>query len=161
MNTRREGKMKMANFGFMGCICITIAAALVSVATADTYTVGDSLGWAIPPGGQIAYSTWAAEKSFDVGDTIVFNWTGNHDVAEVSKVDYDNCTKSSPLSTILTSSPVNVNLTSNSTRYFICTVSTHCSLGQKVTIKIGETSSATLPLNIDGLSTIVHVVPWS
>lgn len=68
MNTQREGKMKMArNFGFMGCICITIAAALVSVATADTYTVGDSLGWTIPPGGQIAYSTWAAEKSFDVG----------------------------------------------------------------------------------------------
>lgn len=35
-----------------------------------TYTVGDSLGWLVPPGGPVAYQTWARGKSFVVGDIL-------------------------------------------------------------------------------------------
>ena len=35
-----------------------------------TYIVGDDLGWLVPPGGEIAYSTWAYNKTFIVGDTL-------------------------------------------------------------------------------------------
>lgn len=35
-----------------------------------TYTVGDGLGWEVPPGGEIAYATWAYDKVFMVGDTL-------------------------------------------------------------------------------------------
>ena len=34
------------------------------------YIVGDSLGWTVPPGGLIAYQTWASNKIFRVGDTL-------------------------------------------------------------------------------------------
>lgn len=35
-----------------------------------TYTVGDDLGWLVPPGGTIAYATWAFNKNFLLGDTL-------------------------------------------------------------------------------------------
>lgn len=44
--------------------------ALLRPSAAATYVVGDSLGWLVPPGGPIAYETWAAMHSFEVGDII-------------------------------------------------------------------------------------------
>ena len=38
--------------------------------TPVTYIVGDDLGWIVPPGGKIAYETWAYDKIFAVGDTL-------------------------------------------------------------------------------------------
>lgn len=35
-----------------------------------TYVVGDSLGWTVPPGGPIAYQTWASNKTFFAGDIL-------------------------------------------------------------------------------------------
>lgn len=34
----------------------------------ENFTVGDSLGWVVPPLGEIAYITWAYNKTFIVGD---------------------------------------------------------------------------------------------
>ncbi|KAM0969366.1 hypothetical protein ACFX13_017903 [Malus domestica] len=133
--------------------------ALFNGATADTYTVGDDLEWTIPPAGSIAYTTWANTKRFQNNDTIVFKWSGSHTVAEVSKADYDNCSNSNHLA-FYDSSPASITLTSNVTRYFICTVGNHCSdLGQKVTIKISEdddrwwdrNASSSLTVNIGAL----------
>ncbi|KAI6673479.1 hypothetical protein NL676_001385 [Syzygium grande] len=123
--------------GLVGLVLLVAAVG----ANASTYNVGDELMWKVPPLGDIAYKTWAAEKSFNFGDTVVFNWTGNHDVAEVSKTDYDNCTSTSPIGTVQTVSPYNVVLNTSSSRYFICTIGNHCSLGQKVTLSIGSASS--------------------
>ena len=49
---------------------IVVVALFKITAAADTYTVGDELGWIIPPGGHIAYSTWARTKNFEINDTI-------------------------------------------------------------------------------------------
>uniref|UniRef100_A0A5B7CBX2 Phytocyanin domain-containing protein n=1 Tax=Davidia involucrata TaxID=16924 RepID=A0A5B7CBX2_DAVIN len=127
----------------IGCL-VVMAALLVGGATADTHTVGDSLGWTLPPGGPIAYSTWASREDFEIGDVIVFNWTGTHNVAQVSKADFDNCTSTNTIGTLQTTSPANFNLTTNETTYYICTVQSHCSLGQKVEIKIGSSSASSL-----------------
>lgn len=35
-----------------------------------TYTVGDDLGWFVPPGGEIFFEAWAYDKTFLVGDTL-------------------------------------------------------------------------------------------
>ncbi|XP_030546633.2 stellacyanin-like [Rhodamnia argentea] len=139
--------------GLVGFVLIVAAAGV----KADTYYVGDQLGWRVPPLGDIAYKTWAAEKSFNFGDTAVFNWTGTHTVAEVSKTDYDNCTSTSPIGTIQTVSPFNVTLNTNSSRYFICTISNHCHLGQKVTLGIGSASS----LAIHGLSLALSALAFA
>ncbi|XP_075675333.1 stellacyanin-like [Castanea sativa] len=125
-----------SRLGLVGCF-IVIVALVLKGSSAATYTVGDGLTWTIPPGGEIAYRTWARSKSFNIGDVIVFNWTGTHDVAEVTKENYDSCTDTA-IGSIQNTSPVNFNLTSNATRYFICTISSHCEIGQKVTIGIGS-----------------------
>lgn len=44
--------------------------AAIDVAGADTYTVGDSLGWTIPPLGKIAYETWVYNKDLELNDTV-------------------------------------------------------------------------------------------
>ncbi|PON94258.1 Phytocyanin domain containing protein [Trema orientale] len=123
-----------------GCLLVVMAVTLLKVSAADTYTVGDSLGWTLPPAGNVAYSTWARTKSFDIGDVIVFQWSGNHNVAEVSKADYDSCNTTNPINgTIYQTSPASITLTTNNTRYFICTVTDHCkSFGQKVTISMEQ-----------------------
>ncbi|XP_024034144.1 stellacyanin [Citrus clementina] len=129
---------KLVLFGFL-----VVVPAIFDAAAAETYTVGDEMGWTTPPSGAAAYSTWASKKKFHFGDTIVFNWTGSHSVAEVSKADYDKCRTKSPDGEIHETSPANYTLNSNGTHYFICTVDSHCDRGQKVTINIGgEHSSA-------------------
>lgn len=54
----------------VGCLLLVVAVALLKGAAADNYTVGDDLGWTIPPAGSIAYKTWANKESFQIGDTI-------------------------------------------------------------------------------------------
>lgn len=51
-------------------LLLLIATTIVSSSAATTYEVLDSLGWTIPPSGSVAYTTWAANKSFTVGDTL-------------------------------------------------------------------------------------------
>lgn len=51
-------------------ISLAVAAMLHGSSAQTTHVVGDTLGWLVPPGGEIAYTTWAAEKTFTVGDVL-------------------------------------------------------------------------------------------
>jgi hypothetical protein len=42
-----------------------VAVVLFHGAEATLYTVGDDLGWAIPPGGAVIYAAWAAKHIAD------------------------------------------------------------------------------------------------
>ncbi|KAA8535117.1 hypothetical protein F0562_030120 [Nyssa sinensis] len=101
-----------------------------------TYVVGDGLGWLVPPGGPIAYSTWAFKKTFMVGDTLVFDFVnGTQDVAVVTKSAYETCDTNATI-TVLTTSPVKITLTTAGEHYFTCTYPRHCALGQKLAINV-------------------------
>lgn len=50
-------------------VTVSIAALLQSLLAQTDYVVGDALGWVIPPGPSV-YTTWAANKTFTVGDTL-------------------------------------------------------------------------------------------
>ncbi|KAL3745168.1 hypothetical protein ACJRO7_014300 [Eucalyptus globulus] len=87
--------MKMATcMNLMAWLITMIVAGFMEVDTvaAATYMVGDRLGWTVPSNVSY-YQSWAASKTFMVGDKLSFNWTGTHNVAEVSKAEYDNCTQ--------------------------------------------------------------------
>ncbi|KAJ7978939.1 blue copper protein-like [Quillaja saponaria] len=112
---------------------------------AKTYTVGDATGWTIPPGGAATYQRWASGKTFSVGDVLVFNFpSGAHNVAEVTKENFNPCTTASPIS-IETTPPVRVTLSKAGEHFYICAVPTHCSLGQKLSINVTGRSTATPP----------------
>ncbi|KAL5769022.1 hypothetical protein ACOSP7_015580 [Xanthoceras sorbifolium] len=129
-----------SRIGLFGCFVAVMS--LLQVATAATqYTVGDSYGWAVPPNNSSDfYDDWVSNKTFQIGDSVLFNWTGSHTATEVAKEDYDNCTK---LGIILATPGVSVQFNENGTRYFVCSISTHCEQGQKVKFVIGDGISDT------------------
>ncbi|PON63209.1 Blue (type 1) copper protein, binding site [Parasponia andersonii] len=119
---------------------LAAVAMLQSSAVATTFFVGDSANWVIPSSPNF-YSNWAANKTFKVGDILVFNFVSTqHNVAEVTKANYDACNGASPIS-IQTSSPVNITLQKTGEHYYICTVGSHCSAGQKLDINVTGASS--------------------
>ncbi|KAI3524444.1 hypothetical protein L1887_03099 [Cichorium endivia] len=132
--------MKLSMVIFM---VMMIASMQMQSSMAQTrHVVGDALGWTIPPNGAAAYTTWASQQNFTVGDTLVFNFTtGMHNVAEVSQAAYGPCTTTNPIS-ITTSGPATLTLAAPGTHYYICTVGTHCQIGQKLTINVGAAAAA-------------------
>ncbi|KAF8036575.1 hypothetical protein BT93_C2330, partial [Corymbia citriodora subsp. variegata] len=124
-------------------LMVFLGATIRSCSAVTNHVVGDSLGWTVPPGGAIAYSTWASNKTFAVGDTLAFNFaTGAHDVAEVAKAAYDGCSSTNPIS-LQTKGPASITLNKSGEHYFICTFSGHCSVGQKLAINVTNTSAPT------------------
>ncbi|KAI3827383.1 hypothetical protein L1987_01456 [Smallanthus sonchifolius] len=117
---------------------------LQSTVAQTRHSVGDALGWTIPPGGAAAYATWASQQTFTVGDTLVFNFTtGLHNVAEVSQSEYDPCTSTNTLS-LNPSGPTTVTLTRPGTHYYICTMVSHCQIGQKLTINVSPPTATAI-----------------
>ncbi|XP_065850468.1 cucumber peeling cupredoxin-like [Euphorbia lathyris] len=119
-------------------LTITLTLTLLEVGNgATTFTVGDSLGWSLPPNNSIDfYQNWSANHTFQIGDSLLFNWTGTHTATEVAnKEEYENCTK---MGIILASSGISTLLSQNGTRYFVCSVGTHCEQGMKVAVKVGN-----------------------
>ncbi|OIV98256.1 hypothetical protein TanjilG_14845 [Lupinus angustifolius] len=119
------------------------AMAFVIIATEATeYTVGDGFGWNTPTNVTF-YQDWATNKTFLVGDTLIFNMTGNQMVSDVSKADYDNCTK--VVSGFAGTEGVTVfklTLVTSGPRYFICPIDDDCVRGQKFSINVESTNSA-------------------
>ncbi|CAH1426500.1 unnamed protein product [Lactuca virosa] len=133
-------------FNFMVIMALMLASVQFQSTTAQTtHVVGDALGWNIPPNGPSAYTTWASGQTFSVGDVLLFNFTtGFHNVAEVSQAAYAPCTTANPIS-IATTGPARVTLNAPGTHYYICTVGTHCQIGQKLTINVSAASTTPAP----------------
>ncbi|KAL0013736.1 hypothetical protein SO802_000805 [Lithocarpus litseifolius] len=128
-------------------VVLTAVAAVVKVTEAANYVVGDSAGWAVPRTNPTLYTSWTSGKKFSVGDVLVFNFISNvHDVATVSKADYDACAVNNTL-TLVTTGPYNYTINSTGTHYIICTIFNggHCQGGQKLTISVGNSTSGTSP----------------
>ncbi|GLT50210.1 hypothetical protein SLA2020_237120 [Shorea laevis] len=127
----------------MAFVGIVAVVALVQSAAAQTvHVVGDSPGWTVPGNGAQAYTNWAAQRTFVVGDTLVFNFqTDQHDVLQVPKASFDACSSSNPIGDILNTGPANITLDSTGEHYYICTIGQHCQRGQKLAITVSTSSS--------------------
>nr|XP_023897434.1 umecyanin-like [Quercus suber]POE54742.1 blue copper protein [Quercus suber] len=155
--------------GLCCCFIVVVMALLKGATAAQTYEVGDSLGWEVPPNSSY-YSEWASNKTFYDGDKLSFNWTGSHTVRiSNTAAEYDNCSKT-PVADI--GSPFVLTLNASEPVYFLyCTVNDHCKRGQKFSINVlrlnstvaaPPSPSSALSLTIDAfvavLSTLVTLV---
>ncbi|XVF48067.1 hypothetical protein PTKIN_Ptkin03bG0161000 [Pterospermum kingtungense] len=130
------------NIVFLATIAIAVMLQNSSAQTA--YVVGDTLGWVVPPGSGV-YTTWAANKTFRVGDTLVFNFTnGAHNVARVTRVDFNSCNASNPL-LLISNGPANVTLNETGNHYFLCGFPGHCIAGQRLAINVSAAASSPAP----------------
>ncbi|CAL0325690.1 unnamed protein product [Lupinus luteus] len=122
-------------------VLLTIATLLHGSIAQTRHVVGDSKGWIIPSGGAATYTTWAANKTFTLGDTLVFNFAnGQHDVAKVTKSAFDACNGENAFFT-LTANPTTMTLNETGEQYYICAFLGHCSAGQKLAIKVTQKAS--------------------
>ncbi|GLU22084.1 hypothetical protein SLE2022_381810 [Rubroshorea leprosula] len=127
----------------MAFVAVVAAVVLVQSAAAQTvHVVGDSIGWRVPSNGAQAYTNWAAQRTFVVGDTLMFNFqTNQHDVLQVPKASFDACSSSNPIGNKFTTGPANITLDSAGEHYYICTIGQHCQGGQKLAITVSTSSS--------------------
>ncbi|KAG2709724.1 hypothetical protein I3760_05G254600 [Carya illinoinensis] len=111
---------------------------------AMTHIVGGSYGWRLPSANISFYQDWARPRNFTAGDKLVFLFTtGLHNVVEVKKEDYDECTQKHVIKTY-TNGPAIFELTKPGDHFFICGLSNQfCNGGQKLSIRVmnGDTSS--------------------
>ncbi|KAJ8768044.1 hypothetical protein K2173_020984 [Erythroxylum novogranatense] len=145
---------RASNVTLLVVLTAVLGSMKMTVEAAD-HIVGDSTGWLSPPSPNF-YSIWASDQTFAVGDTLTFNFaTGVHDVAIVSKSDYDNCNTTA--NNVQASGPTTITLSSAGEQYYFCTFSDHCSRGQKLAITVGGNSSSTpttSPPNAASITTV-------
>ncbi|XP_050379769.1 umecyanin-like [Argentina anserina] len=126
-------------------VVLAVAVVLSHGAEAVLYTVGDDLGWAIPPGGAATYAAWAAEHSFVVDDELEFDFLeGEQDLAWVTKEDFDSCYTADPL--YVYQEPTTLQFLVSDTYYFTSTLAGHCTKGQKIAIYIGALPPSPSPI---------------
>ncbi|KAJ1690513.1 hypothetical protein LUZ63_014668 [Rhynchospora breviuscula] len=114
-------------------LLFVFAFSLGSVMAKD-HIVGNSK-WSIPTSNSF-YSNWASNRSFMVGDYLVFRFEmGFYNVVQVSRFDYENCSTEDPYRTFL-SGPARVSLDEGSVYYFICTYGNYCHLGLRLMIPV-------------------------
>ncbi|KAL6652290.1 hypothetical protein ACP70R_011215 [Stipagrostis hirtigluma subsp. patula] len=118
-------------------LAVLLVAVALPAASAKDYTVGDSSGWR--PG--VDYTAWAKGKTFNVGDTLLFQYNAVHSVEEVSAADHGACSASSPLRSYRDQSTT-VLLTNPGTRYFICGTPGHCAAGMKLAVTVSGSGAA-------------------
>ncbi|KAJ3693640.1 hypothetical protein LUZ60_009120 [Juncus effusus] len=114
-------------------VALMAMAVMFEMVVSTNYTVGK-------PGGSwdtsTDYTKWVSDKTFHAGDYLLFTYASIHDVWEVTKDDYNTCSKASPLQKYTGGSTL-IELTKAGSRYFFCSTSTHCSDdGQKLEVLV-------------------------
>ncbi|KAI5320616.1 hypothetical protein L3X38_040324 [Prunus dulcis] len=127
-------------------LVLVIAAAVFTLhgTEAAQYTVGDELGWTIPPGGAATYASWAAKHSLVVSDILTFNFAvGEQDLALVTKEDFDACNTAEPL--FVFQEPGDFIFESEGMYYLTCTFAGHCAKGQKIALYFAPSGGSPSP----------------
>ncbi|KAJ3698622.1 hypothetical protein LUZ61_002327 [Rhynchospora tenuis] len=123
-------------------IALMALASLAEVVIGTNYTVGAPAGlWDLSTN----YTQWTKSQKFYPGDILFFKYNNTfHDVREVTQYGYTWCSAAEPILADDSGFTV-VELTTNGTRYFICTISTHCLKGMKVQIDVLNKPSSLSP----------------
>ncbi|RZC91082.1 hypothetical protein C5167_028911 [Papaver somniferum] len=116
---------------------MALAVLCVTSSMAEVYMVGDGYGWTSWETGSMPdYKEWSASKAFKIGDSIVFEYEPEwHNVVQVSYENYKKCNASSPIKTF-TSGIDLIPIKAEGHLFYICGVSDHCEMGQKVDIRV-------------------------
>ncbi|KAK6122668.1 hypothetical protein DH2020_043584 [Rehmannia glutinosa] len=121
------------NRGVAVLLCLVLVSS-VEVSDGAVYKVGDSAGWTTI--GNVDYKQWAVDKTFQLGDIIVFEYNPQfHNVMQVRHAEYRACNVSSPISTHTTGND-SITIDTHGHHFFVCGVPGHCQAGQKVDINI-------------------------
>ncbi|KAF0907908.1 hypothetical protein E2562_022299 [Oryza meyeriana var. granulata] len=122
-------------------LAIVVVAATVAFLPAMTsamdYMVGDSHGWTLE-----YPSNWADDKSFQIGDKLVFTYTkGKHTVTEVDGATFHACNRQGNTLRAWNSGNDTVALDKAGRRWFFCNIENHCERGMKLLVNVADPSA--------------------
>ncbi|KAK7264907.1 hypothetical protein RJT34_32520 [Clitoria ternatea] len=107
------------------------------------------VNWIIPIASPSFYSSFAANNTFKLDDTLVFEFkTGAHNVVTLSKKNFENCNVNEKMESFDTG-PARITLNRTGEFYFACAFTSHCTLAQKLSINVteeGGSSSSLAPM---------------
>ncbi|KAL4566034.1 hypothetical protein LXL04_030143 [Taraxacum kok-saghyz] len=126
----------MATYG-VKMVILMATLCCVTLTSAKVYTVGDLNGWTM----SVDYTAWASDKTFLVGDSLVFNYASSHTVDEVSSDDYTACTVGNSIASY-NSGTTTIALNTTGSHNFICGIAGHCNAGMKLTVDVTSGSGA-------------------
>ncbi|KAL6530328.1 hypothetical protein OROHE_014681 [Orobanche hederae] len=102
-----------------------------STCSSTVYTVGENGGWDI----STDIDSWKKDKTFSVGDTLLFQYSQYHSVSEVTQKSYKVCNTTEVLQTSRNGN-TSVALTGPGDRYFVCGKRLHCLGGMKLHVNV-------------------------
>ncbi|KAJ4901030.1 Cupredoxin superfamily protein [Raphanus sativus] len=120
-------------------LIILVFSGLLAVKTtlAAQHVIGGSQGWEQ----SVDFDSWTSDKSFKVGDQLVFKYSGLHSVVELgSEAAYKSCDLGTPVNSLSSGNDV-VKLSKTGARYFACGTPGHCESGMKVKVNVVSTDS--------------------
>ncbi|KAK9288793.1 hypothetical protein L1049_017258 [Liquidambar formosana] len=118
---------------------LVVISGLQLSAYAAVYKVGDSAGWTTI--GNVDYKQWAATKSFQVGDIILFEYNVQfHNVMRVTHAQYKACNASVPIANYTTGND-SITISTHGHHFFLCGFPGHCQAGQRVDIYVLRASA--------------------
>ncbi|XP_062087155.1 blue copper protein [Humulus lupulus] len=107
---------------------------------ATTYTVGDTSGWDISSN----LDSWTNDKTFNVGDVLVFQYSSTHSVSEVAKENFESCNTTNVLNAY-SAGNTTITLKKPGNMYFVCGNKLHCLGGMKIQLNVRENNQAYAP----------------
>ncbi|GFQ01048.1 blue copper protein [Phtheirospermum japonicum] len=119
----------MTNLLLIPTISLLVYCALTCSAT--VHTVGDNGGWDI----STDVDSWEKDKTFAVGDTLLFQYSQYHSVSEVTKENYEGCNTTNVLQTS-SNGNTTFTMTGPGDRYFVCGNRLHCLGGMKLHVNV-------------------------
>lgn len=128
-------------------LSVAMAIAMVITSEATQYTVGGTAGW----DASTDFNTWLMNKTFVVGDTLVFQYSSLHSVMVVNKSGYDSCQTSNALQSF-TDGNTQIKLSKPGSMYFICGTPGHCVGGMKMGVNNIQAATASSPSSPPGAS---------
>ncbi|KAI5399344.1 stellacyanin [Lathyrus oleraceus] len=108
--------------------------------SATTYTVGDNSGWDISSN----LETWVADKTFKIGDALLFQYSSTYSVDEVTKQNFDTCNTTKVLANYGNGNTT-VPLTRGGDRYFVCGNKLFCLGGMKLHVHVDDDGQSISP----------------
>ncbi|KAL8049966.1 hypothetical protein ABFX02_06G053200 [Erythranthe guttata] len=109
---------------------------------ATVYTVGDSAGWDI----STDIDSWAKDKTFSVGDTLLFQYSQYHTVSEVKRENYERCNATNNVIQSGSNGNTSFALSGPGERYFVCGNRLHCLGGMKLHVTVHGNQVAVAPV---------------
>ncbi|XVF49440.1 hypothetical protein PTKIN_Ptkin04bG0012200 [Pterospermum kingtungense] len=118
-------------------LCFLAVFCFALTSDAATYMVGDTSGWDISSD----IDSWVSDKTFKIGDVLLFQYSSYHNVCEVTKESFQSCNTRDKLRTY-SNGNTTVTLSNGGNRYFVCGNQLHCLGGMKLQVNVEDDKTA-------------------